>query len=124
MVLVFLTIIVVGGFLFWPGSYSRFRHKGESYYAEFTTACDTILVQHPLGTNRFIEVSVLDASLPKIIQDLQPAKIKLSSNRVWILSNGGEFGISWELEDETKTNAWLLITSIESQTTILYTVKK
>jgi hypothetical protein len=124
MGLALLAVSVIGLFLFWPDSHFRFRHQSERYYAEFTAACDTLLAQHPLGTNHFFELSMTDAQLPKIIQDLQPSKIKVSSNQVWILSKGGEFGISWEPQSETQTNVWRLLTSIESHTRIVYSAKR
>ena len=123
--LAILTILAaVGFFLFWPDSHSRFRHRSNAYYAEFARGCDSLLAQHPWGTNDFIELSGTNTQLPKIIQDLQPSKIKVSSNQVWILSQGGKFGISWEPETETKTNVWLLITSVESHARIVYSANR
>ena len=124
MVLVLLTGLVVCLFVFWPDSHFRFRHRSEAYYAEFAKACDSLLEHHPLGTNRFIELSVTGAALPQIIQDLQPSKIKVSSNRVWILSQGNLVGIAWEPKDEAQTNVWQLITSIESHVRSVYVVKR
>ncbi len=121
---VLLTGLVVGVFVFWSDSHSRFRHQSEAYYAQFAKACDSLLEQHPLGTNRFIELAVTGAALPQIIQDLQPSKIKVSSNRVWVLSKGGQFGIAWEPKDESQTNVWQLITSIESHVRSVYVVER
>lgn len=123
-VLAVLAVLGIGLFLFWPDSYSRFRHRSKAYYAEFAPGCDSLLAQHPLGTNRFIEVPATDATLPQIIQDLRPSKIVVSANRVWILSTGGQFGIAWEPEDEGQTNVWVLRTIIESDVRTVYAVKR
>jgi hypothetical protein len=124
VVLVLLTAFVVGVFVFWPDSHFRFRHRGEAYHAKFANACDSLLQQHPLGTNRFVEVSSTGATLPPIIQDLRPSRIKVSSNHIWILSKGGEFGIAWEPQDEVHTNAWHLRTSIESHVRTVFVVNR
>ena len=123
-ILAVVVVLGVGLFLIWPDSYSRFRHRSEPYYAEFSQACDSLLAQHPLGTNRFIEVSVTDATLPKMIRDLSPSKIKISANRVWILSQGDQFGIAWEPQGEVQTNVWALRTDIESDVRTIYTAKR
>jgi len=124
VVLVLLTAFVVGLFALWPDSHFRFRHRSEAYHVEFANACDSLLEQHPLQTNRFIEVSATDPALPKTIRDLQPSKIKVSSNRVWVLSKGGEFGIAWEPRNEGKTNVWHLITFIESHVRTVFVTKR
>ena len=100
--------------------YFSFRHRNGRYYADFTAACDSLLAEHPVGTNRFIELAVTDASIPKIVRDLRPVKIKLATNWVWILYGGGvEFSVTWE-QDETQTNAWVLSTTCESHTRTVY----
>jgi hypothetical protein len=122
-VLVLLMGLAVGLFVFWPDSYSRFRHQSKAYYAEYAQGCDSLLAQHPLGTNRFIEVPATDATLPQIIRDLRPSKIVVSTNRVW-LSAGGQFGIAWEPEVEGQTNVWVLRTIIESHVRSVYVVER
>jgi hypothetical protein len=81
-----------------------FRHRSIGYYVEFTKACDSLLAQHPLGSNRFIEIPVADASLPGIVRNVHPFKIKLAANWVWILAwgegHGDGVGITWEPEIE------------------------
>ena len=74
-----------------PGHFA-FRHRSTSYYVEFTKACDSLLAQHPLGTNKFIELPVTDASLPGIIRNVHPFRIKLAANWVWILAWGEGHG--------------------------------
>ena len=118
--IVILAVLGIGLFLFWPDSYSRFRHRSEAYYVEFAQACDFLIAQHPFGTNRFIEMSPTDATLPQTIRDLRPSKITVSANRVWILSKGDQFGIAWEPVDEAQTNIWVLRTFIESDTRTIY----
>ena len=125
-VFVLLLICLVGLFSLGPRhtQYSRFRHQSDSYYTEFGKACDAILAKHPVGTNRFIELSVVDPSLPKIIRALQPLKITVQSNRVWILRGGSiEFGITWE-QDDTRRDVWTLCSACESDVRVLYVTSK
>ena len=126
ILLVLLLVCIAGVFFVAPHltQYSRFRHKSDDYYAELTKACDAILAQHPVGTNRFIELSVADPSLPKIVADLQPLKIEIQPQRVWILHGGSiEFGISWE-QDENRTNVWTLSTACESDVRVVYVASR
>ena len=121
-----LLVCIAGVFFIAPHltQYSRFRHKSYDYYAELTKACDALLVQHPVGTNQFIEISGADPSLPKIVVDLQPLKIKIQSQRVWILHGGSiEFGVSWE-QDENRTNVWTLSSACESHVQVLYVASR
>jgi hypothetical protein len=107
---------------------SGFKHKSPQYYAAFAKSCDSLLVQYLTGTNRFVEVPVTDTSLPKIIRDVHPFKIKVERNHVWILAGGTShvlgYGISWEPNDEAKTNVWALSTTQESQTRVLYVAER
>jgi hypothetical protein len=104
--------------------YSRFRHKSDDYYAELTKACDAMLFEHPLGTNSFVEISINDPKLPRIIRDLQPNKITVQPRRVWILHGGSiRFGIVWE-QDESRTNLWELNTACESDVRVVYVAKR
>jgi hypothetical protein len=105
-------------------AFYRFHHSSEVYYSTLTKSCDTIITEHPLGTNRCIELSISDPSLPKIIHDLQPLKIQVWPHRIWILHGGSaEFGIEWQ-QDEIHTNVWTLNTARESQIEIAYTASK
>lgn len=123
-VLALVTGLIIGLFAYWPDSHFRFRHQSKAYYSQFAKSCDSLLEQHPLGTNRFIELSITGAALPQIIMDLRPSKIKVSLNRVWILSKGNQFGIAWEPKDETQTNVWQLVTSIEGHVRSVYVVER
>ncbi|PWU15172.1 MAG: hypothetical protein C5B50_15815 [Verrucomicrobia bacterium] len=124
--LVLLMVCLVGLFFLGPSltEYSRFRGKSTAYYSALTQAFDKVLIEHPVGTNRFVELSVTDPSLPKVIRDLQPLKIKLQPQRCWILHGGSiEFGISWE-QDESRTNVWTLSTACESDVRIVYVASR
>lgn len=69
-----------------------------------------------------------DASLPKIVRDVHPFKIRVSRGCVSILAGGTShvlgYGINWQRQDEAKTNVWALSTSQESQTHLLYVVER
>jgi hypothetical protein len=124
--LVLFLVFLVGLFFFLRADteYFRFQHKSDRYYAEFAKACDTVLQHNPLGTNQFIELSAADSSLPKVIRDLPPLKIKASRQRVWILHDGSiEFGITWE-RDDSRANIWTLSTACESDVRVVYTAKR
>jgi hypothetical protein len=100
--------------------YARFRHKSDAYYSELTKAFDTMLAEHPIGTNRCIELSVTDPSLPKVVRDLRPLKVQVWRERVWILHGGSiEFGVEWQ-RDELRTNVWTLSTACESDVRVIY----
>jgi hypothetical protein len=94
--------------------YRRFKNQNPKYHADVAAACDSMLANHPLGTNQYMELSVTDASLPEIIRNLHPEKIKLSTNWVWIWvdsSRSDGLAITWEPRDEAHTNIWNLIIS-------------
>jgi hypothetical protein len=101
--------------------YLRFMEdKGQRYYSEFARACDSVLSQHPLGTNEVIRISASDTSLPKIVRDLQPQQVTITSNRVHlIVGQGRGFGIAWE-QDEMRTNVWVIHTFAESLVRVAY----
>jgi hypothetical protein len=95
--------------------YVRFEHQSSKYHAEFATACDSILAQHPLGTNGFLEISTTDTSLPRIVGDLHPERIKVSTNCVWVLVDGTHtdglvvlWETQWGPEGVKLTNVWNL----------------
>jgi len=98
-----------------------FRHKGQKYYAEFADACSSLLAQHPVGTNRFIELDATDVAIPKIIRELHPAKIRVAPDWIWMLHGGGiGFGITWERQAGSQSNTWVLSTTCESNTRVVY----
>ena len=124
LAIAFLAVLAVGLILterFLIPEYFLFTHRSARYYKDFATACDALLAQHPIGTNAFIELRANDIPVPHAIRDLHPVKIKLSPNQVWMLHSGAiEFGITWGQERETRTNIWVLSTTCESDTKVLY----
>src|SRR5688500_6104869 len=127
-VLFVFSVIAVFAILGWSAihsyhaDYRRFLGKDQRYYAGFAGACDSLLQQHPLGTNSFIRLTGDKRSLPRIIRDLEIGSIMISSNRVHILVGSGRlrFGITWEPQDEGQTNAWILSTHIEGAHKVAY----
>jgi hypothetical protein len=106
-------IVVIGGvaYLRHTSVYLGFKHKSPKYHAEFAKACDSVLAQHPLGTNKDIELSAADPLLPNIITDLHPVRIEVSPDKVWILVNGSHIGglaVIWEPQNTNQTKAWAL----------------
>jgi hypothetical protein len=115
-------LLVFGTLRLLKSNYLRFMEdKGQTYYSEFARACDSVLAQHPLGTNEFIRISGADSSLPKIIRDLEPSRVTISSNRVHLVVGVGRdgFGVSWE-QDEAQTNVWAINTFVESLQRVAY----
>jgi hypothetical protein len=114
--LAFLVIVVCGvAYLRFTSVYLGFKHKSTKYHAEFAEACDAVLAQHPLGTNKDMELSVSDPSLPNIITDLHPVLIRVYPNKVAILVNESHIdGLAviweplWEPQNESQTNTWTL----------------
>jgi hypothetical protein len=135
---IFLVLGLAGGciilFFFislWPllsirEQYFGLQHKSTRYYVDFTAACDTVLAEHPIGTNEFIQIPLTDPSLPKVITKLQPIKIKVGRQHFWMLlgsdSHSG-FGLTWEPQ-WGHTNVWVLHTTAESLDTVLYTSER
>jgi hypothetical protein len=128
---VVLVLVCIIGFLwFLPNllnpQYFGLRHKSAKYYADYTAACDSVLAAHPLGTNESIKIPVTDPSLPKIMTDLHPIRIEVSSQRVWMLlgsdSHAG-FGLTWDPQWDN-TNIWVLHTTAESLDTVIYASKR
>jgi len=138
---ILILVLVLGGAV-WAlfghrSPYLRFTQKGSSYYREFAGACDSLLGQHPVGTNDWvyrsgrrssensIRISPQDPSLPKVIRDVRPDDVILSSKRVWIgIGVGrGAFGIEW-IQDTSGTNGWSLRTYAESLEKLLYQTTK
>src|SRR3982751_3580827 len=78
---------VLGAFWFLTmrSHYIRLQHKSRKYYVELAAACDSILAKHPPGTNEVIWIPVTDPSLPEVVRDLQPLKLQINPQRVWML---------------------------------------
>ena len=126
-----LVLVLIAGFLwFLPNllnpQYFGLRHKSAQWYADFTSACDSVIASHASGTNEFIWVSVTDPSLPKIITDLRPLKMQVGPQRVWMVlvsdSHSG-FGLTWDPKWDD-TNIWVLHTTAESLDTVIYSAKR
>ena len=106
--------------------YFGLRHKSTKYYTVFTSACDSVLAAHPLGTNEAIWIPFTDPTLPRIITDLHPIKIQVNPQRFWMLlgsdSHAG-FGLEWHPKWDN-TNVWVLDTVAESEETDIYSAKR
>ena len=85
--IVVAAILLGGVFLLFyslQSPYLRFVGKDAAYYRQFAAACDSLLQQHPVGTNDWIyrngdqspensiELSGRDPSVPKIIRAVDP----------------------------------------------------
>ena len=126
----FLVFVVVpfSCSLFLNADYLHFKYKNAKYHADFAEACDSILIHHPLGTNKAMEISVTDPSLPRIISDWHPKKVGVAPNYVWIDVHDGHIGglaiiwkPRWEEQNPTQTNTWnLCINSGEGPEQIVY----
>jgi hypothetical protein len=110
--------------------YFGLRHKSAKWYSDFTSACDSVIASHPCGTNKYINIAVTDPSLPRIIKDLHPLKIKTSPEGFWMLlvadSHYG-FGLTWDpmwKGTNRDTNIWVLCTTAESDETVIYSAKR
>jgi hypothetical protein len=124
-VTVFLGFAVIAYLFLHPPSY-RFAHKDAAYYARFGLACDLILADHRLGTNEFLEIPATAASLPKIVQDLQPRRVLVLPHHVWIqvgVSRADGFGVTWA-QDDYFTNTWSLRIATEGLAETLYTTTR
>ncbi len=101
-------------------------HQSDSYYAEFTRACDSLLAQQHFAANEVEEVSTTDVSLPRIIRNMRPRRVKLRPHHVWLQigeSRADGFGILWK-QDDIQTNIWNLTVAGESLHRVLYTTNK
>jgi hypothetical protein len=134
-----LGIILGAGFLLLfslRSSYLSFVGKDTAYYRQFSTACDSLLEQHPVGTNDWIyrkghrsrensiEIPATDASVPKIIGILNPERIVIYSNKVFILVGVGRgaFSIIWA--QDKGSNGWTLHTYAENLEKLHYETTK
>ncbi|HVU27408.1 MAG TPA: hypothetical protein VHG71_06690 [Verrucomicrobiae bacterium] len=110
----------------------RFTHKSQKYYSQLAQGCDLVLKQYPLGTNAmpvlgdgtnvvdsFRKISGHDPSLPKIIRDLGPSELFISSNHVGIMVGVRDFGINWQAQ-EGNTNCWTMTINTEGPESAVY----
>jgi hypothetical protein len=95
---VVLCLVAVSPLFIFTSPFRRFMGKDPMYHAEIARACDSVMRQHPLGTNAAIvsvaggdesilllDVPLSDPSLPKVIRDLRPSKITISKNRIHMI---------------------------------------
>ncbi len=108
--IVYLIGCPIFGSYFW-----RFKHRSTKYHADVAKACDFILNTYALGTNRVMDILPSDPSLPRVISNLRPERLAISSNRVWILVNESHInGLAiiweplWNPSDVNQTNTWVL----------------
>jgi hypothetical protein len=104
----------------------QFVGHGTNYFVQVARACDSIILQHPLGTNWVKIIPTSDAKIPQIIKDLHPSHIDVESDPTRValsLGNGGEsgFGLAWE---NRGTNYWILYTSFRNSENIVYSETK
>lgn len=128
-----VVVCTIAFLLFLPNlinpQYFGLRHKSAKWYADFTAACDSVLANHPVGTNNRMEpfeIPVTDPSLPKIITDLRPIRIQVGTHAIWMLlgseSHNG-FGLTWDPQ-WGNTNIWVLHTTAESEDTVIYSARR
>lgn len=125
-----LTLVLAMALAAWllDSNLRKFERKGASFHADFAAACDSILAQHPLGTNKTIQLSPVDPSLPKIVCDLHPLKIQISANRIWMLVDGSHadgLATVWEPAVEAHTNVWHLhINNGQGKSKVVYVTSR
>jgi hypothetical protein len=114
-----LGFAIFGASIFTP-PHRRILNKNQEYYSRLATACDSLLITQPPGTHRELEISTADQSLPQILRELNPSKITVSSNHVWVMAGDRDFGLLWEPQGGTNTNYWALSTAAEGASHELY----
>lgn len=116
--------IIVPDFL--ESHWIALQHKSTKFYTGLAAACDSVLSQHPMGTNEAIWISVADPSLPMPIRNMHPLKIQVNSNRVWMLldsdSHAG-IALAWE-PSWTNKNVWVLDISGDAPERVIYTTNR
>lgn len=93
---------------------------------ELAAACDSILAKHPLGTNNAVWIPVTDPSLPAVVRDLNPLKLQVAPQRVWMLLDSNShagIGLMWEPKRDD-TSVWKLAIVAESLETVLYSAER
>jgi hypothetical protein len=120
-VLFLFVLCCLGAFILTKPPFLQFMDKGQKYYVELSRACDTVLQQHPRGTNEFIALSGEDASLPSVIRDLHSNRITVENQRLWMVIGGSRdgFGVAWE-RDESRMNLWRLIVYPDGEPRVAY----
>jgi hypothetical protein len=127
--LAFGGILLIAAFLNLPRFINpklhKFTHRDVGYYTDFAKACDELLQNYPLGTDEFMEIAKTDPSIPEIIRDLQPQKIEITSNHIWMAVEFGRlaFGVSWSPR-EGMTNPWVITVKNEGGSDILFSTNR
>ena len=103
--------------------YLQFVERDAAYFSQVAGACDDLRAQHPLGTNEFIKLESGDSAIPRLIQDLHPSAIIITSNCVHIRVGVRDFGVNWEAQDGG-TNLWALNVYAEGPGRTLYVEQK
>jgi hypothetical protein len=99
--------------------YLQFIERDQAYFSQVAEACDVLLRQHPLGTNEFIRIEGGDLTIPRLIRDLHPSAIIITSNCVHVRVGVRDFGMNWEAQDG-QTNSWALSIYAEGLGRTLY----
>jgi hypothetical protein len=129
LIVVVVMASAIGALLFHPmfqSHYIQLQHKSPEYYAELAAACDSILAEHPSGTNDTILIPVSDPSLPQVVRGLHPLRLQVSGQNVWMLLNSDSrvgIGLEWHPKVED-TNVWVMDIAAESLETVIYSVKR
>ncbi len=86
-----------------------FARQPPSYYSNLAYACDAVLRAQTVPQDSLYFVKLSESSLPKLITDLDPRELVLTSTSVSIGYSAGNdgFWIGWG-PDETNTNLWTL----------------
>ena len=100
--------------------YKRFQAQEKAYFMHVASDCDSILKEHPIGSAGletasrapgWFSLSSSDATLPRSIKTLNPDRILISTNRLWVNCGGCgrlDWGFMWEQLDAPHTNTWAL----------------
>src|SRR5438105_4780950 len=61
---------------------AEFMRQPVSYYSNLAAACDIVLRLQPIPTDSFVFVTIRKSRLPRIITDLHPRELVLTSKSV------------------------------------------
>jgi hypothetical protein len=97
--------------------------KSSTYYRQVADGLEMVRQQHPLGTNLFLEIPVLDPSIPEVIRNLHPSKIRRFADGAGVMIGVGRggFAVSWSRDDmHTNSDIWILETNGEGLRKTIY----
>jgi hypothetical protein len=99
-----------------------FIHQSPSYYSNLAHACDEVLQAAPVANGAFYFVSLSNSTLPKLIADLHPRELVLTSTSVSIGYTRGNdgFWVGWGA-DRANSNQWTLEANLKGGRTTFYT---